>query len=84
MKSFVEKRLVKLVMLLPLSIKSINPTQKYPHNTESCACILKILVAIVNLSVDVLKNLLISFEICSTPKLPKYVIVLTLKYNAIQ
>ena len=40
-KLFVEKRLVKSVKVLPLSIKSINPIQKYPHITESYACILK-------------------------------------------
>ena len=43
MKSFGEKRLVKSVKILPLSIKSINPVQKYPHIIESCACILKMM-----------------------------------------
>ena len=42
LKLFGEKRLVKSVKLLPLSIKSINPIQKYPHITESYACSLKI------------------------------------------
>ena len=84
MKSFGERRLVKFVRLLPLSIKSINPIQKYPHITESYACILKIFVTTVNLSVDLLKNLLISFGICSNPKPSKNVIVLALTYNAIQ
>ena len=49
LNSFGEKRLVKSVKLLSLSIKSINPIQKYPHITESCACILKIPVIIVDL-----------------------------------
>ena len=48
--------------------------QKYLHITESYACILKMFITIVNLSVDLLKNVLISFAICSTPKLSKYVI----------
>ena len=45
-KLFGEKRLVKSVKLLPLSVKSINPVQKYPHLTESYACIFKIFVTI--------------------------------------
>ena len=38
LKSFGEKRLAKSVKLLYLSMKSINPIQKYPHITESYAC----------------------------------------------
>ena len=64
-KLFGENRLVKSAKLLPLSIKSINPIQN--HITESYACILKILVVIVEPSM----NLLISFGMCSTPKLSK-------------
>ena len=41
LKSFGEKILVKSVKLLPSNIKSINPIQKHPHITESCAGILK-------------------------------------------
>ena len=48
LKLFGEKILVKSVKLLPLSIKSINPIQKYPHIIESYACILKISVTIVD------------------------------------
>ena len=77
-KSFGEKGLIKLFRIFPLSIKSISQIQKYPHITESYACILKTFVTIVNLSVDLLKNILISVGICSTPKLSKYVKVLTL------
>ena len=84
MKSFGEKRLVKFVRPLPLNIKSINPIQKYSHITELYACILKIFVTIIDLSVDLLKNVLNSFGICSTPKLSKFVIILALTYNAIQ
>ena len=53
--------------VLPANIKSINPIQKYPHITESYACILKIYVTTIDLSI----NILISFAICSTPKLSK-------------
>ena len=35
--------LAKLVNLLPASIKSMNPIQKYPHITELFACTQKIL-----------------------------------------
>ena len=66
-KLFGEKRLVKSVKVLPLRIKSINPIQKYPHITESYACILKIFATTIDLSI----NILISFGICSTPKLSK-------------
>ena len=60
---------------MPASIKSINPIQKYPHISESYARILKIFATTINLST----NILISFGICSTPKLSKYV---TLLFNA--
>ena len=80
MKLFGEKRLVKSVKLLSLSIKSINPIQKYPHITESYACILKMFVIMFLLLI----NFLISFAICSTPTLSNYVIVLKFTYNAIQ
>ena len=57
LKWFGEKRLAKSVKLLPLSIKSKNPIQKYPHITESYACILKMFVAFVDFSI----NFVISF-----------------------
>ena len=53
--------------VLPASIKSINPIQKYPYITESYACILKIFVITVDLSID----FLISFRMYFTPKLSK-------------
>ena len=64
-KLFGEKRLVMFAKVLPLSIKSINAIQKYPHITESYACILKIFATTIDLSIDIL----ISFGICSTSKL---------------
>ena len=67
LKSFGEKRFVNLVKVFPASIKSINPIQKYLHIIESYACILKIFVFMFLLPI----NVLISFGICSTPKLSK-------------
>ena len=64
-KSFGEKILVKSVKLLSLSIKSIKPMQKYPHITESYACILKIFVSMFLLPI----HFLVSFGICSTQEL---------------
>ena len=64
LKLFDEKRFVNSVKVFPLSIKSINPIQKYPHIIESYACILKIFVLMFLLLI----NALISFGICSTPK----------------
>ena len=64
LKFFGEKRLVKSIKRLPLSIKSINLKQKYPHITESCDCILNVFVFIFLF----VKNVLISFGIYSTPK----------------
>ena len=66
-KLFGEKRFIYSVKVFPLSIKSINPMQKYPHIIESYACILKIFVLIFLLLI----NTLISLRICSTPKLSK-------------
>ena len=60
MKLFGQKRLEKSVSLLLLSIKSIDPIQKYPQITESYAFILKIFVCMF-------------FGICSIPKLSKEV-----------
>ena len=67
LKLFGEKRLVKSVKLLPLSVKSINPIEKYPHITELHACILKIYFCMFLLPM----NFLITFGMCSTPKLSK-------------
>ena len=49
------------------SIKSINSMQKYEYTIESYACILKIFPT----AIDLLINILISFQICSTPKQSK-------------
>ena len=54
MKLFDEKRLAKSVKFFPASIKSINPIQKYPHITESYACILEIFVTTIDLSINIL------------------------------
>ena len=59
MKSFGENRLLKSFKLLSLSIKSINPIQKYPHMIESYVCILNIFVSMFLLPI----NILISFRI---------------------
>ena len=67
LKLFGEKRLVKPVKLLTLSIKSINSIQKYPHITESYTSILKDFVVIV----DTLINFLTTFGIFSTLNLSK-------------
>ena len=67
LKLFGEKRLVNSVKVLPLSTKSINLIQKYPHIAESYACILEILDISINWSI----NILISFGICYTSKLSK-------------
>ena len=66
-KVFGEKRFAYSVKPFPLNIKSINPMQTYPHIIESYACILKMFV----LMFLFLTNALISFGICSTPKLSK-------------
>ena len=68
-KLFGEKRLVKFVKLLSVNIKLINPMQKYPHITESYACILKIFAIMFLLLII----FLISSGMCPTPKLSKYV-----------
>ena len=84
-KLFGEKRFVCSVKVFPLNIKPINPIQKYPHITESYACTLKIFVLmflfreaedkgryeVEEFKERRLRNVLISFGICSTPKLSK-------------
>ena len=52
LKLFGEKILAKSVKLSPSSIKSINPIQKYPHITESYACILTIFVCMFLLPIN--------------------------------
>ena len=59
--------LVKSVNVLPTSIKSMNPVQKYPHITEFFACTRKMLAIMFLLTT----NVLTSSETCSTPKLSK-------------
>ena len=49
-----EKRLVKSVKVLSLSIKPINPIQKYSYIIESYACILKIFPTTIDLSTNIL------------------------------
>ena len=44
LKLFGEKRFVNSIKVFPLSIKSINPIQKYLHITESYACTRQMLV----------------------------------------
>ena len=65
LKLFGEKIFENSVKVFPSSIKSINPIQKYTHMLY--ACILKMFVLMFLLLI----NALISFGICSTPKLWK-------------
>ena len=65
---------------LCLTFISINSIQKYSHITESYACILKMFACMFLLPI----NFLISFGICSTPTLSKYVTLLFNEYKAIQ
>ena len=70
------KKLISIISqsvnLLPANIKLINPIQKYPHITESYACILKmfaVMFLLCKAENEVrLINVLISLGICSTPK----------------
>ena len=55
-------------MVFPASIKSIKAIQKYPQIIESYTSILKIFVV---MDKERSINALISFEICSTPKLSR-------------
>ena len=59
------KEISIISQFLPANIKSINPIQKYPHITESFACIQITFVFLF------LINSLISSGTCSTPKLSK-------------
>ena len=67
MKLLGEKRFAYSAKVFPLSKKSINPIQKHPHIIESYACNLKMFILMFLLLI----NRLISFGICSTPKLSK-------------
>ena len=60
-------------------MKTINPTQKYPHIIRSNVGILQIFLMIFLFPI----NNLISFGISSTPKLSKYVTFLAFTYKAI-
>ena len=66
-KLFGEKRFVYSVKVFPLNIKT-NPIQKYPHINESYACIQKMFFV---MDKEWPINALISFGICSIPKLSK-------------
>ena len=66
-KSDGESKFVKSVNFLPDNIKSTNPMEKYPHITESFACIRKMLDITFLFPI----NFLISLGICSTPKLSR-------------
>ena len=69
---FGEKWFVYSVKFFPLSIKLINPIQKYPHIIKSYACIMKIFVIMFLLckseDEERLINALICLGMCSTPK----------------
>ena len=67
LKLFGKKRFVYSVKVFFASVKLIKPMPKYPHITESFACILKMFVLMFLLLI----NVLISSGICSIPKLSK-------------
>ena len=71
-KTFSKNKFVKSVRALSLNIKTINSMPKYPHISKTSAYILKIFAMIFLLSIQ----FFISFGMCSTPKLSKYVILL--------
>ena len=56
---------VRSVGFLPASIKSMNPTHKYPHINELLVCTRKMLAIMLLFLI----KFLISSGICSTPKL---------------
>ena len=66
-----ENKFIESNKLLALNIKSINPIQKYLHITESYAYVLKMFVIIFLFPM----NFLISFGICSAPKISKYIVI---------
>ena len=72
--------LLKSVSVLPASIKSMNPMQKYRHITELFACTRKMLTFMFSFSTVSL----ISSGTLSTPKLSKQTISFFLQNKAIQ
>ena len=58
----------KPVSVLPTSIKSMNPIQKYPHITELFACTGKMFPFMLLFPIN---SLISSGTCCSTPKLSK-------------
>ena len=75
-----EIKLVYSNKRLPLSIKTINIVQTYPHINESFSCILKIFVMIFLFPMNFFNYL----GIYSTPNLSKYVVLLSFTYKANQ
>ena len=71
--------LVRSVSFLPVSIKSTNPMQKYPHIIEMFSCTGKMLAFMFLFLI----NSLISSGTYSTPKLLKETISLLLQNKAI-
>ena len=61
-------------------MKSINPVQNYQHIVESYACTLQIFIIMFLFPA----NFLVSFGVCPTLKLSKYVTLLSFIYKAIQ
>ena len=89
LKLFGEKRLVKSVKVLLTSIESINPIRKCPHITESYACVLKIFVRTIDLSINLFIYLSIDLFIfifwnIFNSKISKYVTLLFNAYKAVQ
>ena len=64
-----ENELVEFNKIQHFSIKSLNPIQNYSNIVESITYILWIFVVVFLLPI----NFLVSFGICSTPRLSKYV-----------
>ena len=64
-----ENELVEFNKIQHFSIKSFNPIQNYSNIVESITYILWIFVVVFLLPI----NFLVSFGICSTPRLSKYV-----------
>ena len=86
---FGEKRLVKSVKVLLASIESINPIRKCPHITQSYACVLKIFVRPIDLSINLFIYLSIDLFIfifwnMLNSKISKYVTLLFNAYKGIQ
>ena len=78
--SLSQRKFVYSNELLPFNMKSIKPTQKYPHIIVTYACILSIFV----LTFLFQMNFLISYGLFSTPKLSQYALFSAFTYDAIQ